>query len=228
MVHNHGESFRKHSQFLHDVSDRIVPPLIEAMKMGSNENIFQHESRDGSFTHRFLVRVVEKTNGTIYSLERSKSMVEYAQENCSHGKIVHVYKDILDEDLHLSFGEDKIQKLFSLYVLQWVSDYKAVLKKMYQILEPDGKACLVFASKVDLFFRFAKHIRKDPEWSWLGLKLAIPDWVEADFRGEEYLSIIKDSVTSAGFTIEKFEIQNEAHTMNTKEHWAGNYIAECF
>ena len=224
MANNYGETFQRLSHVLDATSEKFLPPAIAAMAIGEGENILQHDSRDGSFTKKYLAPIVEKKHGKIYSLEKSYTMHHHGRKHHGHSTIIHLNKDLLDGDLQDSFGGDKIQKASSFYILSFASDYRASLKRMYEILEKDGKVCLVFASKLDLYIRFIKHAREDPEWSEFSKKLAIPDWVEAELKGDDYRKIITDAVTSAGFSIEKIEFEKAPLMFNSKQAAVGKCL----
>jgi hypothetical protein len=224
MAHNYGKSFNKHGDFIQAISKTLLPPLIHDMAIGPNENLLQHEVRDGTLTKEYLAPALsdEKGRGKIFGLEKSSTMKEIAMEHSEHEKIIYLNKDLVDTDLELCFKGEKIHKIFSLYVLMCAEDYRASLLKMNTILESKGKICLVFATRMDFYFRYIKKLKEDPEWGPYVREMSIPDWVEADWRGEAYLDVIRDAVAAAGFTIAKLELENHSQTFDTKAEFAGN------
>ena len=222
MVHDYGASWEKLSDFVHHDHDILLPRAIEEMEMGPNENILDPFCRNGNMSLLHLADVAAKNNSKVFALTNSKTHYNYAVENFTRDNLIFLNNDILDPDL--SFNGERIHKIFSFYHLLCAKDYRAVLKKMYEVLENNGKACILNVTRLDSYFKFFKYIQESPEWNLHGKHFVIPDWVQADWKGENHTEIFKEAVTSAGFTIEKMHIYQRRPTFDSKADCAGKFI----
>ena len=119
--------------------------------------------------------------------------------------------------------------MISVNALMVHHDYKAVLKRMFQILENNGKLYIINVTRLEYYFKCLKYLQDTPEWSHLGKKTVIPDWVQADWEGKDRIAVFKDAVNNAGFTIEKTHIFKRRPIFETKANLAGNFefFPEC-
>lgn len=107
-------------------ADQFTPLMIQDMTWGEREVILDYGCGAGSTGNKFFLPEAEKYNSQIYSVDISPDMIEHAKEKYPNPRVAHDVGDILQNNFpHV---DKKFDKIFTVYVLHFVKDYRCTHK----------------------------------------------------------------------------------------------------
>jgi len=100
----------------------FVPKIIEIMEWkNSHENILDYGCGAGSTGYNLILPQVEKFDSHLYAVDISEPMLKFARSKYGHTRITYAKGDIGKE---FPFENVKFDKIFSIYVLHFISDIR--------------------------------------------------------------------------------------------------------
>ena len=132
---NHGDSSAELAKLYSELSDlqrkHGEPELIKKLSLQKNVKILDLGCGTGYLSSLLADSV--GPGGTVVALDPNKSRLELAQKQYSRPNLVFL------EANDVSLPEDQYDLVFLNYVLHWIENKAAVLKKVYQNLKPGGQ-----------------------------------------------------------------------------------------
>lgn len=117
----------------------------------------------GNFTLNSILPSCEPCK-RIVAVDSSISMIEYAQENCAHEKIVYDYLDIDNDVSAFSKKYGAFQRVYSFKTLHWSKDLHRSLDNIAKLMTPGGECLLYFLARKFLFESF-KELSRLERWT---------------------------------------------------------------
>jgi len=103
-------------------AEQYVPKIISDMSWGKNETILDYGCGAGSTGAKLIMPTVELNDSKMYSVDISKDMVEHAMKAYPHPRVTYAVGNILDDEF--PFRDINFDKIFAVYVLHFVKDYR--------------------------------------------------------------------------------------------------------
>lgn len=117
------ERYEKYKSAAARDAAQFTPKLVEAMEWANNETILDYGCGAGSTGYNYILPSVKKTGSKLYSVDISDKMIEFAKKEYTHPSIEYAVGDIVG---NFPFEEIKFDKIFSIYVLHFVRDFRLV------------------------------------------------------------------------------------------------------
>jgi len=116
-------------------ADEHVPELIKQMNwITENEDILDYGCGAGSVTYTYFLPMALRYNSSITAVDVSDKMIEHAKKTYSHPRIEYLQGNIMAKDFPLKGRQ--FDKIFSVYVLHFIKDYRQAFKNFYDLLKP--------------------------------------------------------------------------------------------
>jgi len=127
--------------------------------------------------------MVEKYDSIIHSVDISPDMIQHARKTYGHERVTFEAGDILQDSF--PYRDVQFDKIFAVYVLHFVKDYKEALKRFYDILKPGGYLGFTVLSRSTLYTLHEK-LGSNNKWSSYmeGYENYIPEWVQQKQKAE--------------------------------------------
>ena len=135
---NHGDSSAELAKLYSEISDlqrKHGEELIKKLSLEKNVKILDLGCGTGYLSSLLADNV--GPGGTVVAIDPNKSRLELAQKQYSRPNLV------LLEANDVSLPEDQYDLVFSNYVLHWIENKSAVLKKVLQNLKPGGQFAFI-------------------------------------------------------------------------------------
>ena len=135
---NHGDSSAELAKLYSEISDlqrKHGEELIKKLSLEKNVKILDLGCGTGYLSSLLADSV--RPGVTVIAIDPNKSRLELAQKQYSRPNLVFI------EANDITLPEDQYDLVFSNYVLHWIENKAAVLKKMYQNLKPGGQFAFI-------------------------------------------------------------------------------------
>ncbi|HAT8335119.1 TPA: methyltransferase domain-containing protein [Legionella pneumophila subsp. pneumophila] len=126
-------NYAKGNYILREISSKFLAKI----SIHSNDYLLDAGCGDGSFTQMLASLVPD---GYVLGLDRSKTMIDYANKHC---RSINVRFDIGDIQEPIIYGP--FDNILSFWCLHW-TDLEKSLSNLYHVLKPGGKICAIFSS----------------------------------------------------------------------------------
>jgi len=103
-------------------AEEFLPSLVRGMTWKENERILDYGCGAGSTCKKFLVPTAELYNSRIDAVDISEEMITYAKEKNAHPLVQYHLGNIMEPIS--PFAGIKYDKIFSIYVLHYIKDYR--------------------------------------------------------------------------------------------------------
>ncbi|GIY31494.1 juvenile hormone acid O-methyltransferase [Caerostris darwini] len=97
----------------------------------------------------------------LLGVDKSRDMVEYAQEHCEHDNVFYEVLDIAGDVSEFREEWGTFSKVFSFYCLHWVSDMRRALANIHSLMSSGGEALLVFVAQCPVFEMYERMAEMD-------------------------------------------------------------------
>ena len=155
---NHGDSSAElaklHSE-LSDLQRKHGEELIKKLSLEKNVKVLDLGCGTGYLSSLLVDNV--GPGGTVVAIDPNKSRLELAQKQYSRSNLV------LIEANDVSLPEDQYDLVFSNYVLHWIENKSAVLKKVLQNLKPGGQFAFIVPEHQPPIIEQMDHTMVGPE-----------------------------------------------------------------
>jgi len=199
---------------------RFTPRLVAEVGWKSNELVLDYGCGAGSTGYNFILPSVQKHDSNLYSVDISDKMVEFARKEYSSPRITYGVGDILGE---FPFDNMKFDKIFSIYVLHFVKDFRGALKRFYEILKPGGTLGFTVLGQSRIF-QALHDIGAREKWRDVmkGYEKYVPEWVE---KKQNVNQCFKAALLETGFQVQKLELHNQAWTYDNVDFLVEFYMS---
>ena len=135
---NHGDSSAELAALYSELSDlqrKHGEELIKKLSLEENMKIL--DLGCGTGYHSALLADSVGPEGTVMAIDPNKSRLELAEKLYSRPNLVFL------EANDVTFPKDQYDLVFSNYVLHWIENKNALLKKVHQNLKPGGRFAFI-------------------------------------------------------------------------------------
>ncbi|ODN06194.1 Juvenile hormone acid O-methyltransferase, partial [Orchesella cincta] len=200
----------------------FVPKIIDLMEWkNTHENVLDYGCGAGSTGYNLILPQIEKFDSNLYSVDISEPMLDFAKQKYSHPRITYAKGDI---EKDFPFENVKFDKIFSIYVLHFISDIRNALKEFHHILKPGGYFGFTLVPK-SYYRRSFKILAESEKWKeyMKGYQDHVLQWMEyEDEKGQEALSAI---LHEAGFEIVKLEVVQRSFKFDNMNTYLELYLS---
>ena len=155
---NHGDSSAELAKLYSELSDlqrTHGEELIKNLPLKLNMKIL--DLGCGTGYHSALLADSVGPGGTVVAIDPNKSRLELAKIQYSRPNLLFI------EANAITFPEDQYDLVFSNYVLHWIENKAAVLKKVLQNLKPGGQFAFIVPEHQPTIIEQMDHIMVGPE-----------------------------------------------------------------
>ncbi len=185
--------------------------LINRLSLKGNERVLDIGCGDGKVTFKIARRVPD---GYVLGIDNSEEMIKLASKMFPASKYPNISFKLLDVR-EMDFFEE-FDVIFSNAALHWVTEHKAVLKKMFKALKPGGRAVVQMGGKgnaagvVEVF----NEIMSENPWKEYFVNFSFP---YGFYSPEEY----KPWLIDAGFKVQYIELKPKTMIYGNIEKFKG-------
>jgi len=159
------EHYEKHKAHVSFDTAALMPDMMTWMASGPNQSILDYGCGGGSTLWTHLVPDAQNTDSKIYGVDCSEEMISFAQQKYPHPNVEYIQANILDGVWPLE-GK-KFDRIFGIYVMAFVEDYKQLVKMLSALLAPGGRIGIIAVYNCE-YFRQAQRLKDDFVWSDMG------------------------------------------------------------
>jgi len=202
-------------------AEQFTPMLVKDMDWARNEIVLDYGCGAGSTGNLFILPSVEKYDSKIHSVDISSDMIEHARKAYPNPRVTFTVGDILQDDF--PHKDVKFDKIFAVYVLHFVKDYREALKRFYGLLKPGGSFGFTVLSKSTLYLAHEK-LGNSEKWAkyMKGYEKYIPEWFQ---QKEDSEVAFRRNLTDLGYEIVHLRLHTQEYTFESINTAAELYVS---
>lgn len=109
-------------------AEQFVPMMIRDMSWSNKQVILDYGCGAGSTGNTFIVPQAEKFDSKIYAADISPDMIQHAKKAYPNPRVEFQVGDLLMDEENWPYKGIKFDKIFAVYVLHFVKNYRQVIQ----------------------------------------------------------------------------------------------------
>ncbi|CAG7830695.1 unnamed protein product [Allacma fusca] len=217
------DSYDSFSKVQRKDAEELVPRIVAQMCWKPNEITLDFGCGSGFVTKHVLLPNLEAScpdgNRSVIAVDISKKMVDFAATEYHHPNITYMTVDVMKDECEFIC---KFDKIFSFYVLHWITDQRKALKTLHSWMKPTGEIGLYFLSNAE-FYSVYVAMSKKPDWA--PYFQDVQNFIPQTFHSSDAGADISNMMTSLGFCILESTVLNRSFQFKCIEELMDNFMA---